>query len=126
MKPNTIAFADALIANPKKSHTQAYLDTHRTTNRNVARSEAAKTIAKPSVQIYLKKHANRAKERMLELVESRKEDIALRASVDILDRTYGKAVQRQQSENTNLNINVEASKELADNFADFMKRKTAT
>lgn len=125
LKPKVKAFADKLIADPKISHTQAYLDTHQTTNRAAANVQATKTLAKPSVKIYLQRHANRAKERMLELVESEKEDIALRASVDILDRTYGKAVTKQQSENVNLNVNVEASQELAAGFADYLAKTTS-
>lgn len=121
MHPKTKAFADKLLANPKMSATQAYIDTHKTENRVTAKSNAHQTLKRPSVQIYLQTHTKRAKERVVELVSSDKEDIALKASIEILDRTYGKSIQRQQTETTNINLNVEASEELSNQFAQFLK-----
>ena len=124
LQPNVKAFANKLLDNPKISATQAYLDTHTTTNRRTANDLASKALRNPKVMIYMQKHAERAKERIVELVESKKEDIALKASFDIMDRTYGKAIQRQESNNTNVNLNVEASQELSDNFLNFLKQTT--
>lgn len=125
MKPKTKAFADKLLNDSKISHTQAYMDTHGTTNRKAANVQATKTLAKPSVQIYMKKHIKLATENIVEKLNSEKEDISLKASIEILDRSLGKSIQRTESQNTNLNINLEASKELADNFTAFLKQNTA-
>lgn len=125
MKPKTKQMVDLLMADPKLSQTEAYIRTHRTTNRNVARSEASKTLSKPSIQIYMKKHTEIAKRRIVALTGSEKQDVALRAAQDILDRTYGKATQKQESQSINLNLNVEASDELAQGFEAYMKSSTA-
>lgn len=126
MKPKTKEFVDILLEDPKISATNAYLATHETTNRTTAKNNAHQTLKKPNVQIYMQKHAKRAANRIVELIDSEKEDMSFKASVEILDRTYGKAIQKSVNQNTNLNVNVEASKELADNFTEFLKQNTAT
>lgn len=126
MKPKTKEFLDLLATDPKIDQTEAYLATHKTTNRNTARSEASKTIAKPSSQIYLKKHVSMAKRTIVDIaMNSDKDETRLKASQDILDRTDGKAIQKTINQNTNLNLNIEASKELADNFTEFLKSQTS-
>lgn len=125
MKPKTKAFLDKLISDPKISQTDAYLETHATTNRATARAESSTSLAKPSSQIYLRKHIQKAKENIIEIAnKSDKDETRLKASIEILDRSLGKSIQRTESQNTNLNINLEASKELADNFTAFLKQNT--
>lgn len=94
IKPNTKAMVDKLLANPGMSQTQAYIETHQTNNRVVARNEASKLLAKPSVAIYKASHIKKAKSRIVSLVDSDNESIALKASQDIIDRTEGKAQQK--------------------------------
>lgn len=105
MKPKTQRFADRLLKDPKISATQAYLDTHETTNKATARSNASILLSKPSVQIYLKSHVTQATHKVVELIHSEKDDIALRAAQDILDRTHGKPIAR--TNNLNINISIE-------------------
>jgi len=93
---------DLIAGNPKISATEAYIRTHSTNNRKSANASVHKLLAKPSSQIYLKKHIDKAREKIVELVDTEKLDIALKASQDILDRTQGKAVQRQQVQSSNL------------------------
>lgn len=52
----------------------------------------------------LDKHINKAQDTIVRLLDSDKPDIALRASQDILDRTYGKAVQRNENINKNITV----------------------
>lgn len=126
MRPKTKQFLDIVASDNKIDQTDAYLATHKTTNRNTARSEASKTIAKPSSQIYLKKHVSMAKRVMVEIALSGERDgDRIKAATDILDRNTGKAIQKVESTNTNLNINIEASKELGDEFTAFLKDKTS-
>lgn len=113
MKPKTKAFADKLIASPKLSNTDAYLATHETNNRTTARVNASILMSKPSVKIYLKKHEERAKKILLDVMENSavlKDEpahakIASDNARDILDRNLGKALTRTNT--TNLNINIE-------------------
>ena len=94
IKPNTKAMVDKLLANPGMSQTQAYIETHETNNRTVAKNEASKLLTKPSVMIYKASAVKKAKERIVSLVDSDNENISLKASQDILDRTEGKAQQK--------------------------------
>ena len=94
IKPRTQAMVDKILDNPKLSQTQAYIDTHETNNRKVASIEASKLLAKPSVRIYKDSAVRKAKSRIVSLVDSDNENIALKASQDIIDRTEGKAQQK--------------------------------
>ena len=94
IKPKTKAMVDLLHANPKLSQTEAYIRTHETNNRTVAKNEASKLLTKPSVMIYKASAVKKAKERIVSLVDSDNENISLKASQDILDRTEGKAQQK--------------------------------
>lgn len=126
LKPKTKAFADKLLVDDKISATQAYIDTHKTENRKVASVNSTNLLKKPSVQIYMANHVKKAKRKVIELLDSDKQDIAFKAATDVLDRYYGKAIARTENNNTNLNLNIEASKELADDFTAYLKSKTAT
>lgn len=97
IKPKTIAMVNLLEENPKLSQTQAYIDTHQTNNRKVASIQASKLLAKSSVQIYKDSAVRKAKKRIVSLVDSNNESIALKASTDIIDRTEGKAVQKNET-----------------------------
>ena len=62
IKPNTKAMVDKLLANPGMSQTQAYIETHQTNNRTVAKNEASKLLTKPSVMIYKASAVKKAKQ----------------------------------------------------------------
>lgn len=104
LKPRTIAFIDELSNNPKLSQTEAYLRTHKTTNINSARASASQLLATPNVLIYTNKIENKAKRKIASLIDSEKEEIALKASQDILDRNIGKAVQKTISTSVNISF----------------------
>ena len=108
MKPKTKAFVNELLANPKLSSTEAYIRTHGTTNRNTARANASKLLAKDNVAIYKAEHVDKATKRIVSLVDgASKEDIQLRASQDILDRNYGKARQQVELSSKAVYINID-------------------
>ena len=104
LKPKTKQLVDTLIENPKLSQTEAYIQIHGTNNRNSARATASAILAKPNVSIYKDSAIRKAKTRIVSLVSSDNEGIALKASQDILDRTEGKAVQK--TENTSKTVEV--------------------
>lgn len=97
LKPKTVNMVELMESNPKLSQTEAYIQTHETNNRKVASIEASKLLAKPSVQIYKDSAIRKAKKRVVSLVSSDNEQIALKASQDILDRTEGKAQQKDST-----------------------------
>lgn len=123
------AFADELINNPKQSATQAALKTYGgrkgdSPTYQTAQQLATDNLAKPHIQLYLQEHVDRAKNRMVELINSDKEDIALRASDSILDRALGKATSKIESTSVNLNLNAEADSQLSDSFLAFLRAQT--
>lgn len=106
LKKKSIETLNAALANPKISQTDAYLSTHKTTNRRTANDLAAKLFKKPEAQIYLQRHVDKARWTMVKLMETGKEEIKLNASKDILDREYGKATQRTESASTVVSLNL--------------------
>lgn len=97
LRPKTVAMVDMLLENPKLTQTEAYMRTHDTDNRKNAGIQASKILNKPSVQIYKDSAVRRAKSRIVSLVDSENESIALKAATDIIDRTEGKAVQKNET-----------------------------
>mgnify|MGYP006136718815 CR=1 FL=1 len=104
LKPKTKEFVDKLIEDPKISQTEAYIQTHSTNSRETARANASSLLTKTNVQIYKDSAVKKAKRKIVALVDSGNDNIALKASQDILDRTEGKAVQK--TENTSKVIEV--------------------
>lgn len=108
MKPKTKAFVNELLANPKLSNTEAYIRTHKTTNRNSARASASQLLASPSVSIYMQEHVNKAQQRIVSLVDNAtKEEVQLKASQDVLDRSFGKAKQQIEVSSNVVQINID-------------------
>lgn len=110
MKPKTKRFIDELLINPKKSATQAYIDTHETTNRASARASASKLLATPNAQLYMQEHVLKARDKVLELIDSTRDDIALRASESVLDRQLGKSTQMIATHNKSVEIHIDLTK----------------
>lgn len=97
IRRRTKNFVDLLNSDPSISQTEAYIRTHDTNNRKTASIEASKLLSKPSVQIYSRSAVSKAKKRIVELVDSKNESIALKASDSILDRTEGKPTQKTEN-----------------------------
>lgn len=108
MKPKTRKFVDTVAENPKMSHTDAYLATHKTENRTTATTNAYKLLQKPSVLEYMatkSDYAERTVYGVLKNARKRKDDVqwqrlAKDSANDILDRVHGKPLTKT----TNLNI----------------------
>lgn len=96
------AFAQYLLNNPKESATEAAQNTYNVSTRESAEVIASENLSRPAIQLYLNEHIDKANNRVVELVDSNKEDIALRASDSILDRALGKSVQRSQNQHSHL------------------------
>lgn len=107
LKPKSKQVIDLMIDNPKLSQTEAYSIVHGTDNRKTANVNASKLLAKTSAQIYKASAVGKAKKRIVELVESGNENIALKASQDILDRTEGKATQKTESINKTVEVKLD-------------------
>lgn len=90
-----------------KNNTEAYLAVHPDAKRTTAGSNAWQLMQKPESQIYLKEHIDKAKETVVSLLNSDKDDIRLRASDSILDRELGKATQRMEVQTNKVSINID-------------------
>jgi hypothetical protein len=87
--------------------------THQTTNRKSAGVSASKLLKKPNVSSYLEKHVNSARKRVVALVDGAgKEEIQLRASQDILDRTFGKPTSRTEAIVSGVQLNIDITSAL--------------
>lgn len=100
------AFADHLLSNPRESATKAVEKTYAVTSYGAARAIASENLTKPNIQLYLNEHVEKAKNRVVQLIDSEKEEIALRASDSVLDRVLGKATQRTEISSTSVNLNL--------------------
>lgn len=109
IKPKTKEFIDLLNENPKLSATEAYIRTHSTTNRKTAGVGANKLLKKPAVIGYKDSAVRKAKRRIVTLVDSNNESIALKASTEILDRNEGKAIQRSENLNRTVEVKLDLS-----------------
>ena len=107
IKPRTRAMVDKLIDNPSMSQTQAYIETHETNSRSNAAIQASKILKKDNVKIYKDSAVAKAKSRIVTLVDSPNDNIALKASQDILDRTQGKAIQRNERESSTVHVSLD-------------------
>jgi hypothetical protein len=104
IKPKTKAMIDDMLNDPKLTQREAYLRHHKTTNLNTVDRALNRTMNKPSVIGYKDSAVKKAKNRIVQLVDSPNETIGLKASQDILDRNEGKAVQK--TENTTRTVKV--------------------
>ena len=110
LTPQQKAYADLLLEQPNTAQTdivkQAYPNV---TDSNLASTIAAQNNKNTDIQIYTSEQVSKAKRRIVELIDSEREDISLRASVDVLDREHGKAVQQVQTTSKVMTINIDLS-----------------
>ena len=109
LKVNSKRTLDIIAGQKKRNATQAYKEVHPEAGDVTAQTNAWKLLQKPEAQIYLEEHITKAKNKIVQLVNSEKEDISLRASQDIIDRTSGKATQRQEIMSKNIDIIIDLS-----------------
>lgn len=113
LKANSKRILDIIASQPGINQADAYRQVHPTASDNTARNNASQLMKKPEAQIYLQKHIEKAKNTIVELLDSEKDEIRLKSADSILDRSLGKATQRVQvqSEQVSININMTASQE---------------
>lgn len=97
LKPKSKQVLDLLLENPRLSQTEAYMRVHGTTNRATAAAKASELVRKDTARIYSERAVGKAKRKIVQLVDSGNENIALKAAQDVLDRTEGKAVQKTEN-----------------------------
>lgn len=116
------AFADGLLAEPKKAATLVALETYGKPNKellyNTAHGIASENLRKPAIMAYLNEHAIEAERVMYDVMKKTQgmiEDspgyaaVAKSAASDILDRVHGKAVQRAEIQSQSVKISIDLS-----------------
>jgi hypothetical protein len=109
LKPNTVKMLELMESNPKLSQTEAYKQTHATNNSNTAAVEASRLLASPNVQIYKDSVVKKAKRKIGILIDSENERIALDAAKDVIDRTEGKAIQKNETTSKVVTVKLDLS-----------------
>lgn len=117
LKANSKAVLDIIATQKKQNATQAYREVHPEAGDVTAQTNAWKLLNKPSAQIYLEKHIDKAKRKVVELIDSDKEQIALQASESVLDRALGKATQRIEQTTTGVTLTIDLTSALGDGDA---------
>lgn len=107
LRNKTKEFIDELIANPKQSATDAYLKTHETNSRITAGNAASKLLKSPGVIGYKDSAVGKAKRRIVSLIDSENESIALKASESVIDRNEGKAIQKSETLNRTVEVKLD-------------------
>lgn len=97
LKPKTVELLDNLDKYPTKTQAEVYMMNHKTENKITASNAVTKLLKKPSVIGYKDSAVRLAKNRVVSLVKSTNESIALKASQDIIDRNEGKSVQKTEN-----------------------------
>lgn len=112
LKANSKAVLDIIATQKKRNASKAYKEVHPDATNASAIALASALMAKPEAQIYLQQHVNKAKARIVELVDSEKEDIALRASESILNRELGTPTQRIAQTTSGITLTIDLTSAL--------------
>lgn len=105
---NTKQFYDELIDNPKIGIRQAYKKhIGDSTSELQASVNASRLKNNDKFQIYKDSAVSKAKRRIVQLVDSSNESIALKASDSILDRNLGKAVQKNETTSRTVEVKLD-------------------
>lgn len=117
LKANSKKVLDIIAGQKERNATQAYKDVHPGAATTTAAAAANKLLAKPEAQIYLQEHVDRAKQTMVQLLNSDKEEMQYKASQDILDRNLGRAIQQVQTTSVGVQLNIDLTSALPANQA---------
>lgn len=120
-----------MLKNPKLSPTKAALEVYDVKSKHTAEVIASENMSKPEILKYLNEYDSEAQQTVISVMKraSKKQSSAFQrlaydSANSVLDRIHGKATVRAETTNTNLNLNVEASTEVAEAFTAFIKGHT--
>lgn len=113
LKKNSKDTLDIIAGQTKRNAKAAYKATHPDASDATASVNVAQLLKKPEAQIYLEEHVQKASNKIVELIDSDKPDIALRASTDVLDRNRGKAVSTVVTHTEGVTLTIDLTSALA-------------
>lgn len=109
IKQKTKDVIDEMLEKPNELPRDIYMKHHKTTNKNTASTAMNKLLKKPSVIGYRDAAVGKAKRRIVSLVDSTNESIALKAADSIIDRNEGKAVQKTENTSRTVRVSLDLS-----------------
>ena len=109
IKTKTKETIDYMLEHPEVTQAEAYMKFHGTTNKKTASNAVTKLLKKPSVIGYKDSAVKKAKRRVIALVDSSNESIALKAADSIIDRTEGKAIQKNETTSKVVTVKLDLS-----------------
>ncbi len=112
LKANSKQILDIIATQKEQNGAQAYREVHPNASDITARTNAYKLLQKPDAQIYLQQHIDNARSTIVNLLDSKKDDIRLRSAQDILDRSHGKARQVTEVNSQNISLNIDLTSSL--------------
>lgn len=111
IKNNSKRVLDEILRDPSQNATKAYMKVHPKSAAPTAAVNASVLLKKPEAQLYLNKHLQKAKNKVVSLIDSENESIALKASESIIDRVVGKPTQVTTSVNAHFYQHLEDRKQ---------------
>lgn len=118
LKANSKKTLDIIATQKKRNATEAYMETHPNATRQSAQAQVSNLLNKPEAQIYLNEHVNKAKQTIVNLLDSDKEEIQYKSAQDILDRNLGRAIQQIQQTSVGVTLNIDLTSALPQETQD--------
>lgn len=112
LKANSKKILDIIASGTAQNATQAYRQVHTGASDITARTNSHKLLQKPESQIYLQQHSDMARNKVVELLNAKKEEVQLASAKDILDRVHGKAVQQIEQRTTGVTLTIDLTSSL--------------
>lgn len=113
LKANSKKVLDIIATQTKRNATQAYKEVHPEASNTTATVNAYQLMKKPEAQIYLQEHVNKAQQTIVSLMDSDKEEMQYKASVEVLDRNTGKSIQRTENVTTGVTLHIDLASALS-------------
>lgn len=107
LAPKTVQLIELLENNPKLTQAEAYSMLHNVKDSRVAAANASRVLASDSARIYKDSAVRKAKKKIVSLIDSDNEQIAIKASQDVLDRTEGKATQKTEQTSRTVHVSLD-------------------
>lgn len=114
LKKNSKDVLDIIVAQETRNATQAYKQVHPKASTNSAKSNVYNLLKKPEAQIYMQEHVNKAKSKVVELIDSNKEEIAFKASEAVLNRELGTPTQTIVKQTSGITLTIDLTSALED------------
>lgn len=112
LKANSKQILDIIAGQQARNATEAYKMVHPNASDVTARNNVSQLLKKPDAQIYLQSHIDKASKTIVNLLDSKKDEIKLKSAQDILDRSHGKAKQITEITQQGITLNIDLTSSL--------------